>query len=145
MENIVGWYYLHTESNDLIYKRKLEDTFIELQESSFTKMIWPIDPHNRIYAYRMLIESMALGANKERTSELALAWNCDDKDAKIYATIMGLDIRKEDNEFLVTCIKKQDVEGRGKTILEAMANLCQNLGFEPSKSGGISFEKLVAF
>ena len=63
--SIIGWYYLHT-NGDLLYKRELEGTAADIRESSFAKMLWPVDSEDRAGAWRIVVEALACGANPER-------------------------------------------------------------------------------
>ena len=69
-----GWYYLHTNGS-LIFKR-----FEPESDSTFVKRVWSVDITDRLSAWTILIESLALGADKARVKELAQKWRCDVKD-----------------------------------------------------------------
>lgn len=143
---IDGFYYLH-ENNSLIYKRNLGDTISDLRESSFVKGIWSIDTKNRENAWTICVEALAAGVNKNRILELAEKWGCNDKDAKIYAErincILGIDGTQKTatkNNFINI---QESISGFGNTYLEAMASLCRQLGYKPSKIWGTSFINLL--
>lgn len=142
-----GWYYLHTESNDLIYKRELGDTAADLRESPFAKMLWPLDPTDRAGAWRIVVESLACGAKKDRVMDLAKKWGCDDSDAKIYAEHIGAKIQMDGNSWCATRGDFQNLHessaGFGDTALEALAELCRELGYRPAKTWGHTFADLV--
>ncbi|MDT8900927.1 hypothetical protein [Anaeroselena agilis] len=143
---IIGWYYLHI-NGDLIYKRELGDTAADIRESDMARMLWPIDPTNRATAWRILVEALALGANRQRINDLVEKWGCNNKDAHNYADYCGLNLFQDGNSW---CATRQDFinlqespSGFGDTCLEAMADLCKSLGYRPSKMWGASFEDLV--
>jgi len=71
------YYYLHTNGS-LIFKR-----FTPEDDSPFVKKVWRIDPADRETAYIVLLEALALGANKQRIKELAAKWGCTAEDLKI--------------------------------------------------------------
>jgi hypothetical protein len=70
-----GWYYLHSETKDLIYKR-----FEPEADSSFVLKVWPIDVSKREDAWTVILEALALGADPERIRDLAIKWKCDKGD-----------------------------------------------------------------
>ena len=78
-----GWYYMH-KNGDLIYKRDMGGTAADIRESDFAKMLWPFDPTDRAGAWRILVESMACGVNKDRVIEnLADALDSRAREARI--------------------------------------------------------------
>jgi len=80
-----GYYYLHTESKDLIYKPEscvMGDSLYF--DSPFVQRVWSFDVKNREDAWRICIEAFQLGANKERLKELAKKWRLTHEDAKEY-------------------------------------------------------------
>jgi hypothetical protein len=145
--SIQGWYYLH-QNGDLIYKRELGETAADIRESPFAIGLWPIDRTNRMDAWSLLIEAFAVGAKKERIFELAEKWGCTNEDAIIYAERCGVLLSVDDTAFCAT--KKDFVNlqespiGFGDSCLEAMADLCKQLGYKPSKMWGNSFRNLLA-
>ena len=144
--SIEGWYYLH-ENGDLIYKRELGDTVAELRESTFVKGIWAFDHIDRAQAWTILIESMAAGADIHRIKNLAQKWFCDDDDAKNYADYVDINIFMDGNSWCATKTDftnlQESIAGFGDTALEAIAELCKNLGYKPSKMWGRSFKDLI--
>jgi len=144
--SIEGWYYLH-ENGDLIYKRELGDTVAELRESTFVKGIWAFDHIDRAQAWTILIESMAAGADIHRIKNLAQKWFCDDDDAKNYADYVDINIFMDGNSWCATKTDftnlQESIAGFGDTALEAIAELCKDLGYKPSKMWGVSFKDLI--
>ena len=143
---IEGWYYLH-ENGDMIYKRELGGTDADIRESSFAKMLWPFDPNDRAGAWRIVVEGLACGATKERITELAEKWGCNDEDAKKYAEYLGAILQMDAISWCATrgdFINLQESSaGFGDTALEALADLCGNLEFRPSKMWGTTFADLI--
>jgi hypothetical protein len=142
----IGWYYLHT-NGELIYKRELGETAADIRESDFARMLWPLDPEEREGAWRILIEAQCLGANPARIKELAEKWHCNDVDAAVYAERVGVTLERDGDMW---CAKKKDFTnlqespaGFGKTCLDALASLCEALGFRPSKMWDATFHDLV--
>jgi len=76
-----SYYYLH-KNGDLIHK--YGEPGDEVYDSDFVKYVWCFVGEdrdtNRTVAWRMIIESLAMGAITERVLELATKWNCDMKD-----------------------------------------------------------------
>lgn len=144
--SIIGWYYLH-ENGALIYKRELGDTAADIRESTFAKGLWPLDPEDRAGAWRIVVEGLAAGANKERVMELATLWHCNDADADNYANHLGITLGLDGNVWHATPPWFENVQkssnGFGETKLEALAELCKDLGYQPSKMWGATFADLL--
>jgi hypothetical protein len=144
---IEGYYYLHTESKDLIYKREFGGTKGDLMDSPFVDGIWPCDLTNRGNAWEILIEALSAGAKKKRIQELAEKWGCTDNDAIIYADRYGVVLGKDGNQFTATRKDFTNLQecpcGFGDTYLEAMADLCKQLGYVPFKTWGNKFSDLL--
>lgn len=128
--SIIGWYYLH-ENGELIYKPS-PDAIADIRDSSLAKCSWPIDPKNRQTAWDIVVESLALGANKERVKSLAEKWSCGDEDADFYAERVGASISVDGNQFCATALYFTNLQehpaGFGDTKLEALADLANQLG-----------------
>lgn len=144
--NIDGWYYLHT-NGQLIYKGQHADV-ADMRESSFVKMLWSFTASDRRGAWSMLVEALAAGADKECVDKLAAKWGCTDEDADMYCSVIGVDVEMDGNAW---CAHRQDFinlqesnAGFGETILEALSELCKDLGYKPQKMWGTTFEKMVA-
>jgi hypothetical protein len=147
MMAIIGWYYLH-ENGALIYKRELGETAADIRESPFAKGLWAFDSDDRQCAWSLLVEALAAGVRKERIQELAEKWHCDDEDAGTYAERIGVQLSRDGNQWVATRTDFDNLQespaGFGDTCLEAMAELCKNLGYQPSKMWGTTFKDLVA-
>jgi hypothetical protein len=144
---IEGWYYLHTNGS-LIYKRDLDDTVADIRESDFAVALWPVDPSDRECAWTLLIEAWAANAEKSKVTELAEKWGCTDEDAAMLAKRLNLRLFKDGSAWCATRFDFVDLQaspvGFGDTCLEAMAELCKELGYRPSKMWGSSFRKLIS-
>jgi len=143
---IEGWYYLHT-NGELIYKRELGGTAADIRESDFAKGLWPMDPSDREGAWNICVEGLAAGANLSRVKELAAKWGCNDDDARIYAEYIGCVLGEDGSQKTATRKDFENLQvspvGFGDTYLEAMAALCKELGFRPSKMWGNKFSDLL--
>jgi hypothetical protein len=142
---IIGYYYLHT-NGELIFKYGT-DCVADIRESNFARMCWPIDPTDRANAWSLLVEAFSLGANPECIKKLAEKWGCTDFDADHYAELIGCVLKLDGNSW---CAHRTDFTnlqespaGFGDTKLEAMAELCKELGYKACKLWGISFEELL--
>ncbi len=72
---MIGYFYLHSESRDLIYKPAIVvDSDPQYFDSPFVLKHWPSDSKNRADAWTIALESLALGANALRVKELATKW-----------------------------------------------------------------------
>lgn len=145
--SIEGWYYLH-ENGDLIYKRGLGGTAANIRESPFAKALWPMDPTDRANAWDILVEALAAGANKNRVMELADKWGCNEADAQTYGEVRNVNLQPDGTAMCATRMDfinlQESPAGFGESSLEAMAELCKNLGYIPAKMWGRSFAQLLA-
>lgn len=71
----MGYYYLHSETKDLIWKRYR----INSEDSDFVVKSWEFS-FGREDAWVIILESLALGADKQRIEELCRKWKCDVAD-----------------------------------------------------------------
>lgn len=144
--SLIGWYYLHV-NGDIIYKRDLDGTAADIRESDFARALWPFDPTDRSLAWQLLIEARAAGGNEQRIMELAHKWGCTDEDAQNYAQYLGLRLFKDGTNWCATRADfinlQESSAGFGATCLEALSELCKNLGFRPRKMWGATFHDLV--
>ena len=69
------YYYLHSESKDLIHKR-----FEPESDSPFVKAVWSLDTTDRSDAWKVILEGLALGARINRVKQLCEKWECGLKD-----------------------------------------------------------------
>jgi len=69
------YYSLYT-NGDLVYSY----SNIPYVRSSLVVHVWPADQSSRANAWKILLESLALGANIDRVRELAQKWKCDEDD-----------------------------------------------------------------
>lgn len=154
---ITGYYYLHT-NGELIFKRYLDDEQVaDFRESDFVRMFWPVDMSYRGDAWTVLVEGLALGANKARVMELAEKWGCGDEDAINFAESVGARITKGSSGRFFASSKNMPIDnfealekdglskiyGVGNTSLEALAGLCNALGYKAQKMWGVSFKDLL--
>jgi hypothetical protein len=143
---IEGWYYLH-KNGDLIFKHNLPGTVADIRESDFAVMLWPADTEDRKCAWRILVEALACGAHLDRVQELAAKWHCDDDDAQVYASRVGARLFKDGDQWCATRKDYSDSHesprGLGNTALEALAELCKELGYKPQKMWGATFVTLL--
>ena len=122
-----GFYYLH-KNGSLIYRRNLDGIEGDLDESDLVVAYWPIVLSDRATAWDVLVEALALGANKERIAELRGKWGCTDSDGAEYAERRGvkLVLRVFDQRWVARWKENPgDLEdyGDGETVLEAIARL----------------------
>jgi len=141
-----GWYYLH-KNKDLIYKAGA-DAIVDIRDSDLCLSAWSLDVAHRADAWNILVEALSLGAKKERIDELAKKWECDDVDAEHYAKYLGIELGEDGNSKTAKRTDFIDLMenqcGFGDTYLEAMADLCKQLGFKGGKLGWHkTFKKLI--
>lgn len=140
-----GWYYLH-QNGDLIYKPS-PDAIVDIRDSDFAVCSWPLDVTSRKTAWEILVESLALGANKSRVEELASKWNCTNEDADMFASVVGVTLKEDGNAW---CAHKSDFvnlqespSGFGDNKLEALASLAKELGLTGGHMWRSTFSDLV--
>jgi len=143
---ITGYYYLH-DNGELIYKPGT-DCVADIRESDLARALWPLDPDDRAGAWAILIEGLSLGAKKDRIEELSQKWKCDNADADIYADRVGCNLTLDGNAWCATRMDFSNLQespaGFGDTKLEAMAELCRELGYKACKMWGSSFQELLS-
>ena len=120
---MISWYYLH-ENGSLIHKRlEPED------DSPFVIRIWKIDSTDRMTAWLVATEALALGAKKERIFDLKRKWQLTDEDGKIFAHRIGINLSKDGNQWCATFADFVNLQeshaGFGNNVLEAIANLAK--------------------
>jgi len=146
MAKVQGYYYLH-ENGDLIYKPYDEGRVADFRESPFVKAFWPLDTSDRETAWTTLVEALAAGANAGRVKELADKWSCTDKDAEVYAGVVGAKLERDGAKWCATPPRFVDLvvskAGFGETCLEALAALAKELGYRPAKMWGPTFKGLL--
>ncbi len=141
---IQGYYYLH-KNKELIYKNS-PDAIVGIRDSDLCHSAWAYDGQRQT-VWQILVEALSLGADKDRIKELSEKWKCDDFDAINYAEYLGINLDKDGNAK--TAFKKdfdnlQESEcGFGDTHLEAMADLCKQLGFKGGKVWQNTFKHLL--
>lgn len=145
MNMIQGWYYLH-ENKDLIYKGS-PDAIEDIRDSDLCHSAWPWDGE-RPTAWRILVEAKSLGVRPDRIKELADKWKCTNDDAEQYAKYVGIELGMDGNQCFARradFINLQESHcGFGDTNLDAMADLCKQLGFTGGKMWNSTFSDLTA-
>lgn len=144
--NVVGYYYLH-ENGQMIYKPYDDGRVADFRESPFVRAFWPVDPQRRETAWQILVEALAAGANPQGVTALASKWGCTDVDAAVYASMIGVTLDPDGNQWCAKPPGFVDLQsskaGFGSTCLEAMADLAKMLGFRPSTFWGMTFQGLL--
>ena len=132
----------------MIYKTKqLGGVQADLEDSTFVKAFWPVNPFNRENAWTIAVEALAGGALPARVREVAEKWKLTDEDAKIYAARVGALIERDGNQW---CAMRGDFinlqespAGFGDTAMDALAQLALALGFKPGKPQRRGFTVLL--
>jgi hypothetical protein len=141
---IVGYYYQH-KNGSLIYKSGTE-AIVDIRDSDLCLSAWPWDG-SRLAAWNLLVEAKSLGVNNERIDELIDKWSCDDLDADNYASYIGVILGEDGNQKtakLPNFINLSESHcGFGETYLEAMADLCKQLGYKGGKTWNSTFQSLI--
>lgn len=144
--NIEGWYYLH-ENGSLIYKPNHDGVAADIRESDFALCMWPLSPADRMGAWNIVVEGLALGAKSERVAELAQKWGCNDADADNYANRLGVTLQLDGNAWCATGPGFQNLQespaGFGETKLEAMAELAKAMEVPAGKMWRSTFADVL--
>jgi hypothetical protein len=144
--NIEGWYYLH-ENGELIYKLELGGTAADIRDSDLARCMWPMDKADRMGAWNILVEGLALGARKSRVDELAEKWGCNDTDADNYASRLAIRLDMDGNKWCATGPGFTNLQefpaGFGDTKLEAMAGLAKDMGVHSGKMWRVTFADML--
>lgn len=105
-KKINHYYYLHSESKDLIYKR-----FEPERDSPFVKAVWPVDITDRIDAWKVILEGLALGAKIDRVKQLCERWKCDLKDfEELIIRVKPTDLMTKGADLYLRKIQNLDVD-----------------------------------
>lgn len=112
-----GFYYLHSETKDLIWKK-----FEPESDSPFVKWVWPIDTTDRKDAWIIVLEGLALGASTERIRALCNKWHCDQNDfEEMLARIKLSALMQKGTEIFLKAILKLNPEQYWDDLLERKA------------------------
>lgn len=77
-----GYYYLHSESKNLIFKPEVcVESDPQYFDSPFVQKVWRVDSELRMDAWTVLLEALALGCNANCIIELAKKWNANYTDS----------------------------------------------------------------
>lgn len=143
--SIKGWYYLH-QNGDLIYKPS-PDAIVDIRDSDFAVCSWPIDATDRKTAWEILVEAAALGARESRISELAEKWGCNDQDADMFASVVGVVLKVDGNQWCAHRFDfvnlQESFAGFGDSKLLAMADLAKHLGIRGGHMWRSTFSDLI--
>lgn len=152
MSTIIGWYYLQrnpllvANRHQLIYVDDREGIDADLREDEKVIALWPWT-NERDRAWDILVEALALGCDPERIDKLAAQWSCNNADATIYATLIGVQLG-HDGSYATAYRRdftnvQESPMGFGDTFLDAMAELCKQLGYKGGKMWNATFKDLV--
>jgi len=127
---MIGYYYLHSESKDLIYKpASVVDSDASYFDSPFVQKVWKFDSEDRFDAWQLCVEASVLGARKERVAELVKKWGLTDADAPHFCDRAGLVCKQDGVQICVhdaTFVNLQeDQAGFGDTIFEALVDFAK--------------------
>lgn len=122
------YYYLHT-NGDLIHKvAAVVDSDPQYFDSPFVRRVWTVDTEKRGDAWNLVIQALALGANKPRIKELQEVWGLTNEDAHEFAKRNGFKLSNENSKW-IAMFQNQDKksiagkQGVGDDCLEALADL----------------------
>lgn len=105
----MGFYYLHSEKKDLIWKKYR----IDPTESDFVVKVWELDTSKRENAWTIILEGFALGVPQHRIEDLCRKWNCDLDDFKFLVRRVGkpTPLMQEGARLFLEKIAVVDVDG----------------------------------
>ncbi len=128
---MIGYYYLHSESKDLIYKpSSVVDSDAQYFDSPFVQKVWKFDSEDRFDAWQLCIEASVLGAKKQRVAELVKKWGLTDDDGQHFLAKAKMSSKKDGDQWCVAHLDDTDIHGYvdlqeaqvgfGATILDAL-------------------------
>jgi hypothetical protein len=146
---ISGWFYLRKDGT-LVHTpdvQGIRGAILSMLVMPEILTFWPHDKRDRGTAWRILVEATAGGADRDQIQAMATRAGCDDNDGLTYAKRIGCKISKEGMYWKATrqdwVSREQSPTGYGATVLDAMADLCKSLGYQPSKILQQDFSKLL--
>lgn len=139
MKDIKGYVCMKQNGDlDYIFKSKISED--DLINHNSIKMYWEYSHEDIADSWDILIEAIAVEANEKEIKMLSNAWGLDDKEAQTYAKLRKIKLFKDGNQWCATKSNFKDLQsspsGFGDTCLDAIGELCKNLGFKVSKSKG---------
>lgn len=143
---LTGHFFLNTDG-DVFYKSIISSEALKpYYDNPYIRAIWAFDPADPRKSANILVEALAAGADRNRVFELAKRWGRTDETMRQYAEGLDLIVEMDENAW---CVKRKDFEclatdpaGFGHTVLEALAELAVQLGYEARKENIIPFEEL---
>lgn len=84
MDETHRYYYLHTDGSLIHKPASVVQYDPDYFDSPFVAKVWRINTGERLDAWRMLVEALALGADPNRVLELTKLWTCDLADLAQY-------------------------------------------------------------
>jgi len=119
------WYYLHGKTGHLIPTRTKR--VVEMGEEIIAS--WEIDSQYRFRSWVMLVEALAMGADKTRVFELAKLWEMTNEDAQRFVERAGLRVFRDGESWCATQENFDNLQnspaGFGETALEALSMLAK--------------------
>lgn len=91
MNDKIVYYYLHSETKDLICKHTPPE-----MDSPFIEKVWTCDPSNRLTAWMIALEGLFLGAKVDRVKELATKWQLTPEDSLEFMARMVPSVKIKD-------------------------------------------------
>ena len=126
-----GYYYLH-EDGSLIYKPlAVVESDPSYFDSPFVRKVWVLDSDARESRWDIVVEALALGADRKRVDDLAESWKLTNGDAYEYANRRSFSLVETNEGPLCWHAIANDpspnpstiVRGTGATALDAIADL----------------------
>lgn len=132
-----GYYYLHAETKDLIYK---PETVVQHDKSyfnsPFVEKVWMVETSYRADAWGMILEALALGASIDKVKNLADRWHMDLEDAVTAITrIEPTPARKKGMDIFLREILNVNPQEFWAGIKKGMGNHDKSMGQRREDNG----------
>lgn len=109
---MIGYYYLHSESKDLIYKPAcVVDSEPGYFDGPFVQKFWRSDSEDRFDAWQICVEASVLGARKDRIAELVKKWGLTDEDGQHFLKKAKMSVKRDGDQWCVAHNDDTDSEG----------------------------------
>lgn len=118
------WCFYYLDPNGrLVFKSKDYDRNF-LDEAVHVIAYWILDLNDRAAAYRMLLQALTLGADKEEIYEHAAEFNMNNQDVERYLVRYKMMSERAGNVWQVKMIDQLHPIGTGNTKFQALADWC---------------------
>jgi len=107
-----GFYYLHSETKDLIWKK-----FCPELDSPFVEKVWAVDTTDRGNAWQIMLEALAMNVNLNRAKYLAERWGLTFEDSmEMLKRVQPTELMKKGFKIFIQKILDMEIDEYQKKI-----------------------------